>query len=83
MTETFRRRAADVQRKRRFMRRRIAMVVAGLALLLGSSAALQPANARTVLCPPGSAVAGVISDAGGFPDPVSLAVNGTVTIVAS
>ena len=64
------------------MRRRISIVIAGLALLLGASSVVAPTNA-TLLCPPGCLVAGVISGSGGFPDPTTLQVGGTVTIVAS
>lgn len=64
------------------MRRRLALIVAGLALLVGSSSVLQPTSAG-ILCPPGCVLAGAVSGSGGFPDPTSLRIGGDVTVVAN
>ena len=64
------------------MRRRIASIVTGAALLLGGVGALTPGN-TAVLCPPGCLVTGAAKTIGGFPDPTTISMSGSITVIAS
>ncbi|MCU1587165.1 MAG: hypothetical protein JWN31_658 [Frankiales bacterium] len=65
------------------MRRRLAAIATGVALVLGTAGALTPADSA-VLCPPGCVAIGSIRVLGsGFPGPDQLYMVGSVTMVAT
>jgi hypothetical protein len=64
------------------MRRRIAAIAAGSALVLGALGNLTPSSAA-VLCPPGCVITGTTKTIGIFPSDGQATINGTLTVLAS
>ena len=65
------------------MRRRLAAIATGVALLIGLSGTLSPANSA-ILCPPGCLAVGSIKILGnGFPNPTTISMSGSITALVS
>lgn len=65
------------------MRRHIASITSGAALLVGLVAVSPSQGATTVLCPPGCVLAGAVKAGGGMGDPTSIYIEGELDAVVS